>query len=133
MKHPGGRQGPDLSVLRIPRHGVPLCRQREWRRQTAKSLPAVSRKQTMLANPSGAPSVSFRILNDGNLGFPNRWLHLKGIQIKLPPWGVSALNLKFVGPSMGGRDETAIPPKMTRGPPRSNSVQWGYDRFVWES
>jgi predicted nucleotidyltransferase component of viral defense system len=70
----------------IPKHGVPLCRQREWRRQTAKSFPAVSRKQTMLANPSGAPSASIRILNDGILSFSNRWLHLNGAQIKLPAW-----------------------------------------------
>jgi hypothetical protein len=31
---------------------------------------------------------------------------------------------------MDGTDEIAIPRKMTRGPPRSDSVQWRYDRFV---
>lgn len=70
----------------------------------------------MLANPSGAPSASFRILNDGNLGFTKRWIRLKRAQIKLPPWAVSTLDLEFVGLSMDGTDEISIPPKMALGP-----------------
>lgn len=70
----------------------------------------------MLANLSGAPSALFLTLNDGNLSFSNRWHHLKGVQINLPAWAVSALDPKFVGLLMDGTDEIAISPKMPRGP-----------------